>query len=475
VLPAPAHANQAVRRFGANSKRQTGGAHAMRCPLAITSNRVRFIALFVITAAIVLGFSERARQQAPLSGPGARREYGPVTATTIADGLNHPWSVAFLPDGSMLVTEIVGRVRVIRHGVLDPNPVVGVPKVHVGLLTGLMDVALHPDFANNHYVYLTYTKAGPPPHPGWVPMGPRLETGYSPPGVRLPTTPTMTSTLAVARGVWDGNALTDVREIFIADDWKDDTVPPTMAARMVFGRDGMLYITAGGANAPASAGPYYRTEGGVAQDPARDGGKVLRLRDDGTIPKDNPFVGRRGYKPEIYTMGHRNAIGLAVHPRTGAIWLHENGPQDGDEVNILKPGANYGWPAVGMGRDYSGDFIGSPAVAGKTAGRKDAWKMYMEGMEQPFIFWTPTVAPSGMAFYTADKFPDWKGSLLIGELKAERIERIVFNDSGGVIRREYLLEPMKQRIRDVRQGPDGLVYVLTDANPGALLKLEPTQ
>jgi glucose/arabinose dehydrogenase len=305
-------------------------------------------------------------------------------------------------------------------------------------------------------------------------MGKRLEMGYSPRTVKLPSTPSVTTTVAIARGRWDGNALTDVRDVFVADDWKDDTVPPTSAARMVFGRDGMLYVTIGGANAPASSGPYYGVEGGVAQDPTRDGGKTLRLRDDGTVPKDNPFVGRRGYKPEIFTMGHRNAIGIAVHPHTGAIWENENGPQDGDEVNILKPGANYGWPVVGMGRDYSGDFIGSPSVIGKV-GRKDAAKMYMEGMEQPFIFWTPAVAPSGMTFYTGDKFKDWKDSLLIGMMKMQRIERIVFNEAGGVIRREYLLADMKQRIRDVRQGPDGYVYVLTDANPGALVKLEPAE
>jgi aldose sugar dehydrogenase len=408
------------------------------------------------------------------TGKPARQTSGPYTITTIANGLQQPWSLAFLPDGNMLVTELPGRLRIIRNGVLDPTPIAGLPAIYAPPYAGLMDVVLHPDFANNQFVYLSYNKQGSRLADGIQPMAWRFYLGYSPGGVKNPEGERRTSTLAVARGRWNGTSLTEVREIFVADDWKDESIPATTAARMVFGRDGMLYVSIGGANAPASTGPYARSQGGVAQDPARHGGKVLRLRDDGTAPKDNPFVGRRGYKPEIYTMGHRNTIGLTMHPETGAIWEHENGPADGDEVNILKPGANYGWPLVGMGREYLGDFIGGPGAIGAPVGRKDASKMYMEGMEQPFIFWTPTVAPSGMVFYTGDRFANLKGNLLIGELKMRRVERIIFTERGGVARREYLFEDLKQRIRDVRQGPDGLIYLLTDATPGAVLRVERT-
>jgi glucose/arabinose dehydrogenase len=427
----------------------------------------------VATAAIVLLLSRHVVPHAQQPRP-ATRTSGPYTVTTIADGLDHPWGLAFLPDGNMLVTELVGRLRVIRNGVLDPKPVAGVPAVFSVPYAGLMDVVLHPDFATNQFVYLSYNKEGPRLPDGVEPMGWRLYLGYSPGGVKNPEGQRRTSTLAVARGRWNGTALTDVRDIFVADDWKDESIPATTASRIVFGRDGTMYVSVGGANAPASSGPYARSQGGVAQDPARDGGKVLRLRDDGTIPNDNPFVGRRGYKPEIYTMGHRNTIGLTMHPQTGAIWENENGPADGDEINILKPGANYGWPLVGMGREYMGDFIGGPGAIGAPVGRKDAYRMYMEGMEQPYIFWTPAVAPAGMTFYTGDKFPNLKGSLLVGELKMQRVERIPFNDKGVMGRRDYLFEDLKTRIRDVRQGPDGLLYLLTDSDRGSVWKIERT-
>jgi glucose/arabinose dehydrogenase len=195
--------------------------------------------------------------------------------------------------------------------------------------------------------------------------------------------------------------------------------------------------------------------------------------DDGTAPKDNPFVGRAGYKPEIFTMGHRNMIGLTVHPETGAIWETENGPADGDEINILKAGANYGWPVVGYGRDYSGDFIGGPGAIGETAGRKDAYITYLAGMEPAVSFWAPAVAPAGMTFYSGDKLPRWKGSLFVGVMKNQRLERFSFNAKGFISRPEWLLDDLKQRIRDVRQGPDGLLYLLTDEEAGALIRIEP--
>lgn len=402
------------------------------------------------------------------------RTVGPYTVTTLVDGLDFGWGLAFLPGGDMLITELKGTLRRVHNGVLDPKPVGGVPAVFPEPYGGLMDVVLHPDFAKNQFVYLSYNKPGPALPPGVKTMGERLELGYSPSGPR-PELQRLTSTLAVARGRWNGTDLVDTKEIFVAEDWKDQSVPSTTASRIVFARDGSMYVSVGGANAPASAGKLAGAQGGVAQDPARDGGKVLRLKDDGTIPKDNPFVGKKGYRPEIFTMGHRNTIGMAMHPDTGAIWVNENGPLDGDEINILKPGANYGWPLVGMGREYLGDFIGGPGAVGPTAGRKDAYKMYMEGMEQPFIFWTPTVSPAGMTFYTGDKFPNWKGSLLVAELKGSRVERFVFNEKGGQPRREALFTELKQRLRAVYQGPDGYLYILTDGKPGQLLKVERTQ
>jgi glucose/arabinose dehydrogenase len=389
----------------------------------------------------------------------------------ITRDLEYPWSMAFLPGGDILVTERnAGRLRIIRHGILDPKPITGVPPVYGVFQSGLLDIALHPDFEKNHMLYLAYSKPMPDVPPG-VPTLSTMISSLLPMLVRSGSGKRTTAALLRAR--WDGQALTDVHDIFVTNDLLDDSIPATSGQRLVFGRDGMLYMSVGALVAPASSGPYARATGGRAQDPLSDGGKVLRLRDDGTVPPDNPFTGRAGYLPEIYTMGHRNALGLAVHPTTGEIWEHENGPQDGDEVNILKPGRNYGWPVTGIGHDYGGDFIGGPGAIGAEAGRADAGNYYMPGFEQPFIIWVPAVAPSGMAFYIGDRFPRWKGSLFIGVLKNRRLERHVFNDRGQPVRREYLLEDLKQRIRDVRQGPDGLLYVLTDENPGSLLRLEP--
>jgi aldose sugar dehydrogenase len=391
--------------------------------------------------------------------------------------LAYPWGMAFLPNGDMLVTERnAGRLRVIRNGVLDPQPVAGLLPIYSSRQSGLLDIALHPRFAENQFVYLAYSK----PQPDLPAGATRLRTIL--PTVLPRERPDIatggsgkTKTNAVMRGRWDGKALRDVQDIFVSNDVIDDSVSQTSAQRLVFGRDGMLYMSTGAPNAPALSGKYAKSKGGRAQDPMSHGGKVLRLRDDGTVPPDNPFVGRAGYLPELYTLGHRNVLGLTVHPATGEIWEHENGPLDGDEVNILKPGRNYGWPITGMGRDYSGDFIGGPGAIGPEAGRADAQNYYLPGFEQPFLFWAPAVSPSGMTFYTADRFPQWKGNLFIGVQKYRRLERHMFNQHGQPVRREYLLEDLKERIRDVRQGPDGLLYLLTDANPGSLLRLEPVQ
>ncbi len=265
--------------------------------------------------------------------------------------------MAFLPDGGIPITERPGRLRIVRNGVLDPNPIAGVPQVRAQGLTGLMK----PNAGNTAGI------------------------------------------ITLARGRWDGTALTDVRDIFSG-------IESGNASRIIFGRDGMLYMSVGVADPPQAS---------RAQDPNDLAGKVLRLRDDGTVPPDNPFVGRAGYRPESYTMGHRNALGLAVQPDTGAIWECEDGPNGGDEINILQPGKNYGWPVVSFGRFYLG-----PRVTEKP------W----EGMEQPIVFWVPAIAISGMTFYTGDKFPNWKTNVFVGGMRqgevprSGHLERIDFND-----------------------------------------------
>ena len=342
-----------------------------------------------------------------------------IRVVVVARGLVHPWSLAFLPDGGLLVTERPGRLRIVRDGVLDRRPLAGVPTVRAMGLSGLMDVALHPRFAENHYVYLTYTK----------PVGDEQ------------------ATLALARGRFEGGALTDVRDIFVAS-------PGTGgASRIAFGLDGSLFMTTGGGG------------GNGAQDPNSYAGKVLRLRDDGTVPSDNPFVGRAGCKPEVYSLGHRNSLGLAVQPGTGDVWQNENGPNGGDEINIIRPGRNYGWPLVSYGRTYPGP--------------KQSEQPWREAFEQPIVFWVPSIAVSGMTFYTGNRLPKWKGDVFVGGMRTGEIpgtghlERILFNEKMEELRRESLLAEMRQRIRDVRQGPDELLYLLTDADDGGVLRIEP--
>jgi aldose sugar dehydrogenase len=346
-----------------------------------------------------------------------------IRVVVVTKALDYPWSMAFLPDGSMLVTERPGRLRIIRNGVLDPKPVAGFPDSNWSLatggssiVTGYMDIALHPRFAENHLVYLTYSK----PADG---------------GKRI---------TALARGRWDGKAVTGVKDIFALD--------LASGSRIAFGADGMLYMT---------------TNGMDPQDPNTLGGKVLRLRDDGSVPPDNPFVGQPGHRPEVYTLGHRSTLGLAMNPVTGEMWQNENGPNGGDEINILKAGKNYGWPLVSYGRTYQGPWQVAPPNHA--------------GFEPPVVIWIPAIAVSGMTFYTGDKFPKWKNDVFVGSLRTGEIpgtghlERILFNDKWEELRREALLRELRQRIRDVRQGPDGLLYVLTDEQEGALLRIEPAE
>jgi aldose sugar dehydrogenase len=373
----------------------------------------------------------------PIIWPSPPLADGPIVLDTgiqhqirlvVTKGLAQPWSMAFLPDGGILVAERPGRLRIVRNGVLDRNPVAGLPPVHAQGLSGLMDLALHPQFSQNKLIYFTYHK----PHASY--------TENSAPAQ---------GTITLARGRWDGAGLVDVQDLFSA-------IQGGNASRIVFGKDGMVYMTVGIGDPPGA----WR-----AQDPNDLAGKVLRLRDDGTVPPDNPFIGRAGYRPEIYTMGHRNALGLAVQPDTGAIWECEDGPNGGDEINVLQPGKNYGWPVVSYGRFYLG-----PRVSEKP---------WQEGMEQPLVFWVPAIAISGLTFYTGDKFPNWKNNVFVGGMRqgevprSGHLERIDFNDKWEELHRESMLRELQQRIRDVRQGPDGYLYLLTAENDGALMRMEP--
>ncbi len=345
-----------------------------------------------------------------------------IRVNVLTRGLVHPWSLVFLPDGGMLVTERPGRLRIIRNGVLDPKPILGVPQVRTDGNGGLMDVALHPRFAENGLVYLTYTK----------PAG----NGRGAP--------------ALARGKLEGGALTDVRDLVVTDALAGNS---GLNGRVAFGRDGMVYMSTGG------------NVGKISQDPNSLRGKILRLRDDGAVPPDNPFAGRPGYRPEIYSMGHRNTLGLIVHPESGALWNNENGPNGGDEINVVLRGRNYGWPVVSFGREYLGPRVSDHPTR--------------EGMESPLVVWLPSIAVAGMAVYTGDRFPAWKGNVFVGSMRTGEIpgtghlERVVLSSNTEELRRESLLVELRQRIREVRQGPDGLLYLLTDEDDGALLRIEP--
>lgn len=351
----------------------------------------------------------------PASGQVYSSRHHDYRVIHVVSGLDHPWSLAFLPGGDMLVTEREGRLRRIRDGLLDPEPVAGVPRVHARGQGGLLDVVVHPEFASNRWVYLSYAKPGPQ------------------------------ATTAVVRGRMDGSTLTNVREIFEADAFTGRDVH--FGSRMVFDRDGFLYITVGD-----------RGERDEAQNPLNHQGTTLRLHDDGSVPEDNPFVGRTGFRPEIFTYGNRSPQGLALHPRIGEIWQTEHGPRGGDELNRLEAGANYGWPVITYGINYTGTSI--------TDLRE------MEGMEQPVHYWVPSIATSGLAIYDGSPFPEWQGDLFVGGLAGAHLARVRVDDSGSS-ETEALLTDLGQRVRDVRVGPEGFIYVLLDEPNSPLIRLEP--
>lgn len=345
-----------------------------------------------------------------------RTEAHAVRVVTLTRGLSHPWGLAFLPDGGMLITERPGRLRQFRDGRLGP-PVEGVPEVLARGQGGLLDVAIHPDFASNRLIYLSYSGLG------------RGGAGTE-----------------VARARLDGNRLVGLEVIFAVAPKTRGTLH--YGSRLLFTPDGLLYITIG------ERGDLMHE----AQNLDNHLGTVVRLRDDGRVPADNPFRDRAGARPEIYSYGHRNPQGMARNPASGAVWINEHGPRGGDEVNILRAGANYGWPRITYGINYSGTVISEHTA--------------LPGMEQPVVYWDPSIAPSGMAFYTGERFANWHGNLFVGALAHQHLRRLVL-DGDKVVAQEAMLGELRERIRDVRQGPDGLLYLLTDDYDGRLIRLEP--
>ena len=351
---------------------------------------------------------------------GTEREFdtsaGRVRLTTVARGLEHPWSVAFLPDGRMLVTERPGRLRLVEADGRVGAPIAGVPEVAAVGQGGLLDVILDPAFATNHTIYLSYAEPG--------------EGGAG---------------TAVARARLGDTRLEELAVIFRQRPKVDGG--SHFGSRLVFGRDGMLFVTLG-----------ERNQRDEAQSLANHLGTIVRIAPDGTVPSDNPFVSRAGAMPEIWSYGHRNVQGAVLHPETGRLWTVEHGPRGGDEVNTPLPGRNYGWPVIGYGRHYTGARIG--------VGTEKA------GMEQPVHYYDPSIATSGLAFYTGTAFPAWRGSLFVGGMTARLVSRLEL-DGTRVVREERVFGEYGRRIRDIRQGPDGSLYLLTDEADGELVRVEP--
>lgn len=353
-----------------------------------------------------------------LAAPGEQypSQAGPIAVTTVAEGLEHPWGLAFLPDGRMLVTERPGRLRLVTPEGTVSAPIGGVPQVYARGQGGMLDVELDPDFTENQLIYLTYAEPGG-------------EGGGT----------------AVARARLAGDKLEQLQVIF--------RQAPKLGggnhfgSRLVFLEDGTLIVTLGD-----------RNQREYIADLKSHVGKLVRINTDGTVPADNPFVGDSAYAPEIYSLGHRNAQGATRHPETGELWTVEHGARGGDEINNPQPGRNYGWPVISYGREYAGGKIGEGTAK--------------PGLEQPLYYWDPSIAPSGMTFYTGDRFPAWRGNLFVGALKYQMLVRLTVEGT-RVVAEERLLEGLGDRIRDVVQGPDGYLYLLTDESDGRILRLAP--
>ena len=393
---------------------------------------VRTTSALVFTVALLVVAAPACTQsETPTSGPPAQSDivqtaFHDYRVVTVADGFVVPWSIAFLPDGDMLVTERPGRLRIVRDGVLLPDPVPGIPEVVAQGQGGLLEVLPHPDFASNRLIYISYSKPNDGPGRG---------------------------TTAVIRGTFENDVFTMTDEIFEAVSQGNGHY----GCRLAFDDDGYLFLSVGDRQVP----PRGDLAAHPAQDISNHHGVIVRLHDDGSIPDDNPFVGQEGARPEIWSYGHRNAQGLAIQPGTGAVWLTEHGPQGGDEVNVSTPGANYGWPVIGYGVNYrSGSAIHEAT--------------HMEGMEQPVHIWVPSIGVSGLAFYGGDKFPEWQGNLFAGGLAGQNIDRLTIED-GQVVASETILLGMG-RVRDGREGPDGFIYVALEARGDGetpIVRLEP--
>jgi glucose/arabinose dehydrogenase len=388
---------------------------AFSVPLSPARDRLRLALTSLALAGLVAG-GHPGISGAQDTGSVIDSEKHSFRLATLVQGLEHPWGLAFLPDGSMLVTERPGRLRLIKDGVLQAAPIEGVPEVAASGQGGLLDVALHPDFAENRLLYLSYASDG------WISSG---------------------TEIARAR-LADGRL--EELEVILAVEPKSGG-GRHFGSRLLFGPDGLLYATLG-----------ERGDDERAQDPGDLAGTVVRVTPDGAVPPDNPFVNSPGTEPEIFTLGHRNPQGLALQPSTGRIWAIEHGPLGGDELNLLVAGANYGWPVITYGKSYAGAPIGEGSEK--------------PGMMQPATYWVPSISPSGLAFYDGAAFPAWQGNLFLGALSGQCLVRLEI-EGERVVREERLLTELGERIRDVRVGPDGLLYLLTDHPDGALLRLEP--
>jgi aldose sugar dehydrogenase len=412
--------------------------------MSMFERKLRYVGLGV---AVCMAFGAAAQQQPDLGPRPVKVADTPYTFDTaeqhgikvsvVVRGLAHPFSLVFLPNGDALVSERSGGLRLVRNvasgkggpAALEAKPIGGTPEKYEQRTSGLHDIALHPKFAENSLVYFSYNKLG------------EVIPDSNPPGRRQ-------SAMTVQRGKLSGGSLTSVQEIFTGE-WSTGS----SGSRLAFGNDGFLYVSTGAPNGATTA-----------RDPSSVYGKILRLRDDGKPAPGNPFATKAGARPEVFTMGHRDQLGLTVHP-SGAVLAAEHGPNGGDEVNLIQAGKDYGWPTWTYGRNYDGTRMSSLPVT--------------EGIEQPLVLWVPSIAPTGLTVYTGDKIPAWKNNLFVGSARRGEIprtgglERVVLNDKLEELRRERLLDTLHQRIRDVRQGPDGLLYVVTDEDDGALLRIEP--
>ncbi|WP_421709730.1 PQQ-dependent sugar dehydrogenase [Algihabitans sp.] len=391
--------------------------------MQVTARRVGTAAGIALSASLLLS----AAAQAMVVSEGEVESVEDFGTSTVVSGLEHPWGMAWLPDGSILVTERPGRLRLIRDGDLVEEEIAGVPEVLDAGQGGLLDVAVHPDFAQNSLIYLTYAVGTP-------------EANHT----------------RIARAELRDGALTGLEVIFEVEEAKPDT--QHFGARLLWLPDGTLLASIGdGGNPPVELeGELIRLR---SQEVSSAFGKILRLNEDGTVPADNPFVGGEGVAPYVWSYGHRNVQGMALDPASGALWVNEHGALAGDELNMIEAGANYGWPAATHSRDYAGATEISPHTS-------------LPDMADPALVWMDTQAPSGLAVYSGEIFPDWQGRLLSGGLATGEIRLISLDESNAV--QEELSIPIGARVRDVRQGPDGYIYVLTDERDGGLLRIEPT-